>query len=112
MRFVDERFRIIQGPKERIDIVEITDVVTVVIHRGFVEGTDPDQVDPNRLDIIQFLNDAGQITDPVGVAVIKRSRIDLISYRFFPPGFVHVSSLKKDEHLAMLILTEFTVRSD
>jgi hypothetical protein len=47
--------------------------------------TDPDDFDTERLDIVQFLDDAGYISDTIVIAVIEGRRIDLIDCHVFPP---------------------------
>jgi hypothetical protein len=50
-----------------------------------LHGTDPDDLDTERLDVVQFLDDAGDISDTIVIAVIERCRIDLVYCHIFPP---------------------------
>lgn len=52
---------------------------------GDLHGTDPDDLDTKRLNIVEFLDDAGDVSDAVIVAVVEGRRIDLIDCGILPP---------------------------
>ncbi len=71
------------------DVLVIADVVAVVVVGRFVDRREPDDIDAQRLEVIQLLDDAAQVADAVAVAVVKAARVDLVDDAFFPPGLLH-----------------------
>ena len=49
------------------------------------ERRQPDGVDAQRLEIVQALRHAFQVTDAIAVGVLKTARIDLVDHGVFPP---------------------------
>ena len=65
----------------RMDAQIIGDVVAVVLERRWKEGQQPQAGDAQILQIIQFLNQARKIADPVAIAVLERADVQLIDDR-------------------------------
>jgi hypothetical protein len=57
--------------KDRLDAQIIRYVVAEVGHRRWMEWRDPDRVDAKPAQIVEALNDAIQITDPIPVRILK-----------------------------------------
>ena len=85
----DQLIKILQGAKTRIHAVIIGDIVSVVHHGGRIHRGQPEQIHAEPLQIVQFLQDAWQITDSVSVAVIETFGINLISHKAVPPLSLH-----------------------
>ena len=70
----------------RVDVHIVGDVVTPVgIGRG-VEGREPDRVHPQALDIIQTVEHAVEIADPVAVSVAEAAGPDMVDHHILVPG--------------------------
>ena len=80
-----QRVKIGQGAEARIDIGVVRHVIAHVGHRRGEDRRQPDRINPECRHMIQPRRDAGQITNTVAVAVLKRPRIDLIDHRTTPP---------------------------
>ena len=66
-RFLDQSIDILHGAEHGIDGKVIRDVVSIVVHRGSEKGCDPEVIYSQILQIIQFLPDSVDISDPVPV---------------------------------------------
>ena len=82
--FVQQVLEIIHRPVFGIDTVIIDDVVSM-IRRGGVDRHEPDGIDAERFEIIQFLGDAVEIADAVVVAVVERADENFVEDRGAPP---------------------------
>ena len=81
----DQRVGVLQGAEERVDVAVVGDVVPGVLLRGPVERREPDGVHPERGQVVQAGDDAGQVADAVAVAVGERARVDLVNDGGAPP---------------------------
>ena len=84
----DEAIHVLHRAEERVHVPVVRDVVAVVVLRRAVHRRQPDRVDPQRLQIVQMREDAGDVADPVAVGVGEAARVDLIDHRPLPPGGV------------------------
>ena len=75
-----------------VDIVG--NVVAEISHRRGIDRRDPDGVDAEPAQVVDPIEDAIQVADPVGVAVLKRTRINLIDDRLLPPRLLTHGSSK------------------
>ena len=80
---------IVHGAELFHDRLIIADIIPVVIIGGLIDRGEPDDINAQFFEIIQFGSDSSDIPDPVSVAVAEASRIDLINDAFFPPFFLH-----------------------
>ena len=83
--FVDECDQISVGTEARVYLVEINDIVAAVKPSRLKAGVDPQSVDTQALDIIEFGGDAGQVSDAVAVGVHIRRGIDLVEHSVVEP---------------------------
>ena len=67
------------------DRAVIADVIAKVSLRTFGERGNPDGFVSEVLDVVQFFNNAGYISDTVAIAIEKGAWIDMINSGFFPP---------------------------
>ena len=88
-RFSDELVHVRHGAETRIDAVVVSDVVALIRKRRDIAGGQPDDVDPQILQIIKLADDALQIADPVPVAVAETLRIYLVGNLSMPPFSIH-----------------------
>jgi hypothetical protein len=73
----------------------VADVVTVVGIGGVEVRREPDDVDSEMLQVVEFGGDTGQVADAVAVGVFEGSWVDLVDDGFFPPlGFVAVDEFR------------------
>ena len=71
------------------NISVIRNIISIIIIWRFVTGREPDHVNAQLFQIIQFADDSGKIPDSIPVRIHKTSWVYLIYHRFFPPGFFH-----------------------
>ena len=74
----------------------VGDIIPKVRLRRGEEGGNPDRFESQIPDVIQFLDNALNVADPVAIAVIKRARVDLIDGGFVIPGSCHCLILLHD----------------
>jgi hypothetical protein len=74
-------------PEDRIDPVVIGDVIAPVEAGRRVDGRQPDRVDaePVGTQVVEVLDDPGQVTDTVAVRVGEAARVDLVNHPALPP---------------------------
>ena len=85
----DQPFHVFHRTETGIDVIVIRDVVPLIRQRGGIAGGEPDHVHAKLLQIVQFGDNAGNITDAVSVGIIEAFRIDLICHFVMPPFFRH-----------------------
>ena len=86
VNFTQQAVKISHRAKFRHDLLIIADVVAVIIIRRFVHRADPNQIDAEVFQVIEFFGDSVQVTNAVAVAVLKTARINLVGHRLFPPA--------------------------
>src|SRR5581483_10170099 len=85
VRGLQESPKIVEGSIARVYGDVVRDIVTVIPERGREEGKKPETGYAEVGEVIQFLNQAGEIPDSVVVAVVERSDVQLINYRILEP---------------------------
>lgn len=85
MGLVEETLKIVVSPIKGVHLVIIGYVVPVIVHGRGKNGTDPKEVYPQIVEVIQTGNDAGQIPNAVSVAVLKSLWIKNIPDAIAPP---------------------------
>ena len=108
---VDEPVEVRQGPQSRVDIAIVVDVVAAVGQGRGVEGAQPDGIHAQPHQVIDVIDDSGQVTDPVTIGVGERPRIDLVDDSLSVPvrsiGFVgHDTSFCCRTHQPSIITSE------
>ena len=78
MRLGDEPIEILERAVARMDVLVVRDVVPVVAERRRVERQQPETVDPEPLEVLQLLREAGEVADAVVGAVEERADVRLI----------------------------------
>ncbi len=78
VRFTQQAVKVLQITKLRVDGVIIRNVIAKVHVGGGGNGGEPDAVDAELLQVIEVLDDAGQVADAVRVGVLKGTRVDLV----------------------------------
>ena len=76
---------IVQCPELRRDGPVVRDIVAVVGHGRGIDRRKPDEPDPQIGQVVELRDDAGDVTDPVAVAVAETARIDLVAGGALPP---------------------------
>ncbi len=71
--------------EDRVDLAIIGYVIAEIGHRRGEERGNPDALDAEALHIIQPLDNTGQVTDTVAIAVLKRARVNLVEHGTTPP---------------------------
>jgi hypothetical protein len=69
----------------RIDAVEIGDVIAVVAVRRRLERREPDEVDAERVQIIQALHQTVKIAAAIAVAIHERFQVEAVDDRVLVP---------------------------
>ena len=67
------------------DVLIIRNIVAIVFIGRGKNRIEPNHINTQTFDIIQFRNNAFQVTYPIAIAVFKTARINLINSGFFPP---------------------------
>src|ERR1700722_9868557 len=77
-----------QGPESSIDIAIVRDIVTEVDHRRWIDRRYPKSVHAQPMEIVKAVTDTVEVADTVAVAILKRSRVDLVNDASLPPCIV------------------------
>ena len=85
IRLPEQTVHVLQGPEDRIDIPIVRDIVAIVVLGGTEDRGEPDGVHAQCLEIVQLLDDPGQVADAVAIAVPEAAGIDLIDDPALPP---------------------------
>src|SRR5256885_15359605 len=75
-----------QGSEERMDIGVIANIIAKIGHRRRIDGREPDRVNAEPAQIVQFAGDSREIPYPIAIAIEKTPRVDLINHTRLPPG--------------------------
>ena len=78
----------VQYAKQRVDVLIVRNVIAAVVHRGTVDGGEPDDAHAKLFEIVQLGSNAFEVARAVAVCVAERTGIDLIGDAVFPPAFV------------------------
>ena len=85
VRLLDQADGVAEVAVARMDREEVGDVVAAVTQRRLVEGQQPDAVDPEPLEVVELLDEPGQVAGAVAVAVLEASHDDLVEDRALVP---------------------------
>ncbi len=85
VNFVDKQIKVLVAAVDGIDVNERGDIVAAVFSARRIERREPDRVDAQALEVVEFLGDAFQIADAVAVRVKERLDIDLVDDVGLPP---------------------------
>jgi hypothetical protein len=80
-----EAAHVAQRPVGRVDAAVVGDVVAVVLERRRVEGQKPDRGDAEVLQVVELLDQAGEVADAVVVGVVEGPDVDLVDDRVLVP---------------------------
>ena len=81
----EQNLHIFQVTEERIDVLIIGNIVTIVILGRLKHRRQPDGIHAQALDVIQLLGNAPDIAQAVTVGVTETAGIDLINNGLLPP---------------------------
>ena len=84
----EEEFKVVEIAIVRVDGRVVSDVVTVVLQRRREERHEPDGVDTQFLQIVEFLSEAAEIADAIAVGIEKRADVDLVNDGILVPECV------------------------
>src|SRR5581483_8790424 len=88
VRFLYEVAEVVTSPVLRVDVVVVGDVVAVVAPRRGVERQQPDGVDPEVLDVLQFAGEAAEIPLAVIVAVEEGTDVRFVNDSILVPKWI------------------------
>jgi hypothetical protein len=92
--FLEKAIEILHRSENWIDAAIVSDVISEIGHGRSIDRRYPYSVDPESDQIIEPLDDAVQVPDAITVAILKRSRIDLVYHCGLPPSrIVHLMLL-------------------
>ena len=74
-----------KGAEHGVNVLIVGDIVAVVVLGGLEHRGQPDGVDAQFLQIVQLGDDAGNVAQPVAVAVAEAAGVDLIDDGVLPP---------------------------
>ena len=69
----------------RSNALIIADIVAEIALRTFEEWRDPNGLKPQFPDVVQFLDDAVQVTQSIAICITVRPRVDLVNRCRSPP---------------------------
>src|SRR5437763_16630000 len=92
VRFVDEAAEVVERSVDRVDRRVVRDVIPIVFERRGIKGKQPQAVDAEVLEIRQLLRQAGEIADPVAIAVVESTYVYFVDECVFVPKGVHITS--------------------
>jgi hypothetical protein len=99
-----EKIEAVEIAEAGIDIVIIRDIVALVGKWGAVHRRDPEDTDAESFQILQFDDDALDITDAIAVRVTKALGPDLIGNLILPPFLFHSTPRKKSNTINQAII--------
>ena len=73
----------------RMHVAIVGDVVAPIGVRRRVDRVEPDPTDAEPPEVIEPVDDAGEVADPVAVRIRERARIDLVQNSALPPWLGH-----------------------
>ena len=76
---------ILHGAEQAIHLDIIRDVVAHIRLRRLEDGREPDGVHAQARYVVEPAHDAGEVTHPVAIGILKRARINLIDNPAAPP---------------------------
>ena len=84
---VDEPVEVRLAPEQRVDGGVVADVVAAVATRRRIDRREPDGVDrePVRAEVVEVVDEPGEVADAVAVRVGEAPRIDLVHDPAAPP---------------------------
>src|SRR6266511_2409080 len=85
-RLRNQLIEAVEAAELGMDVAVVGDVVAPVGVRRGHDRVQPDAVDTEPLEVVEPVDDAGEIADAVTVAVSERTRIDLVDRAVAPPG--------------------------
>ena len=84
-----EAVHVLHCAEAGVNIVVIGDIISLVGQRGPVDRREPDYVHPQVFEIVEFFDNAGDVSDAVAIRVVETLGIDLISDLVMPPLSFH-----------------------
>ncbi len=78
--------KILHGAEFRHDCPVIANIIAHICIGGFINRIKPNSINAQALQVIQFRDDAPQVSYPISVAVFKTAGIYLVNHNFFPPN--------------------------
>ena len=85
MNFLEQLTGILIRTITRGYLVIITDIIARIIERRIEERVKPNGIHTKTLHIVQFADDALNITDTIAVGIAERLRIDLVKHGILCP---------------------------
>jgi hypothetical protein len=86
MRLGKETVEIVERAEQRMHTRVISDVIAPVCKRRRIDRREPEAIHPEITEVWQASTNAFQIPHTVTVAVLERTRINLIDHRVPPPS--------------------------
>ena len=88
LSFGDEPVHIRERPEHRVDVPVVRDVVAVVCLGTSADRRQPDGVDAQFLQVVEPVDEAGDVPDAVSVRVLETPWVYLIDDSALPPFFL------------------------
>src|SRR5579864_310170 len=86
VRLFKQRIQVRQGSEERVGIGVIANIVAKIGHRRRIDRGEPERVNAEPLQVVQFAGDPRQVSYPIAIAIEKTAWVDLINHARLPPG--------------------------
>ncbi|GFI37838.1 hypothetical protein IMSAGC015_02026 [Lachnospiraceae bacterium] len=87
--FLKKQIKLFHCPEFFCNLIIIRDIVPLVDKRRLIDRGQPDNINPQSLQIIQLFYNPPQISDAVPITVIKAFRVNLIGNFVVPPFLLH-----------------------
>src|SRR5579863_872714 len=85
MSLFKKPIEVLQCSEDGIDFAIVRDVVAEICHRRGEYRRDPNRIDPQPDKVVEAARHSAEIPNAVAVAVLERSRVDLIDHAVLPP---------------------------
>jgi hypothetical protein len=85
MRFRNKPLHVLNSAIRRVHILVVRNVVSHVHLRRIVHGADPNGINADGSDVVEFGNDAIKIANAIAVGVFEAGGVDLVDDAVLPP---------------------------
>lgn len=86
VQFCEQRIEVVHAAEDWVDGTVIGHIVAEIEHRRCINRREPDGIDAELSEIVDFFADAGEVADAVAIRIFETARVDLVDHRFFIPG--------------------------
>ena len=98
MGLINQGEAVLVGPVRWPDLLVVGNIITHIVLWRVVEWTNPNCIDPEAFDVVQFGGDTFYVTPAIVIRVFKTCGVDLIDRGFFPPFGFRFRVFRRNSH--------------